>query len=510
MKNSLKKISLLTLLSTVFTSQLLAQDEHDAIRYGYTNYFGTARSIGIGNAMGSIGADFGSLSINPGGIGQYRRGDFSITPSFNLSNTKSTYINNTQDGNASQFNVAHMGVVFTQAKRSNSLSRGGWRAASLALGMNRLANFNNEYIYGGVNKKSSFVEKFAEEFNQNGGLNNASLGNVSYPAYGAYQTYLIDRDYTGDTNMAKAYVPFQDGIYQEKRVKESGGMHEFVISGGGNYMDKLMLGATLGIVRSNCDRTLSITEEDQSGNTSNDFKYVRYNEFLNTEGTGVNLKLGAIFKPVEALRIGLAVHTPTKIMFNDMYNVNMESHTDSLKLRNNPGANPITQYVQDTAQIFNYSLNTPYRAIVSGAVLFKQYGFITADLEYVGYSAMKYDYGVGYETSSARINDVLRNTYTNAINVRVGAEAKLKDFAIRGGLAMYGSPYKNNSSAGRTILSGGVGYRAKNWYLDATLMASTQKTTELPYTLSRVDAQIPTASITTNQTQMVLTVGRRF
>jgi hypothetical protein len=509
MKRNLKQ-TFLMLLTCLSASTMNAQDELDALRYGYTNYFGTSRSIGIGNAMGSIGADFGSLSINPAGIGQYRRGDFAITPSFSLGNTKGAYLNNVNEANSSQFNFSHMGIVFTQAKRSNSSNKGGWRAASLAFGMNRVANFNREYTYGGVNTKSSFVEKFAEEFNRNGGMNSNSLGNVSYPAFAAYETYLVDKDFTGDTALAKAYVPYADGIYQQKRVVEKGGMHEFVISGGGNYMDKLMLGATLGITRSNYTRTMSLSEEDQSNNTSNDFKYVRFNEYLTTEGTGVNLKLGAIFKPVEAFRLGLAVHTPTRIMFNDMFNIDMESHTDSLKLRNNPGGNPITQYRQDTAQVFNYSLNTPYRAILSGAVLFKQYGFITADIEYVGYNAMKYDYGIGYESASATINDVISSTYKNAVNVRVGAELKLKDFALRGGYAMYGSPFKNNTTASRNLVSGGVGYRAKNWYLDAALQVSSQKASELPYTLSRANAQVTSANLTTNQTQLLVTVGRRF
>ncbi|MBK8146132.1 MAG: hypothetical protein IPK62_14665 [Bacteroidetes bacterium] len=69
-----------SILLLIYTLQSNAQDEFDAIRYGYTNYGGSARSASISNAMGSVGGDFTSLSINPASIGVYRRGELSFTP----------------------------------------------------------------------------------------------------------------------------------------------------------------------------------------------------------------------------------------------------------------------------------------------------------------------------------------------------------------------------------------------------------------------------------------------
>jgi hypothetical protein len=505
----MKKIGFLLL----FVAQAIvvsAQDEFDALRYSFTSYQGTARGLAIGNAMGSLGADFSSLSINPAGLGLYRRGEISFSPSFTINNTKGNYLGQQQKNNDSKFNLAHIGVVFTNAKKGNAYKRSGWKAASFAFGLNRQATFQNQYSYTGRNFSSSIVENFAEQFNRLGGLNNNTLNSVSYPAYAAWATYLIDQDFAGDTNNAKSYVPYTDGIQQTKRVIETGGMHEYVISAGGNYMEKLMLGATMGITRSNYSRNTQFDEVDLSGNTSNDFKYLRYNENLTTEGTGVNLKLGAIFKPSDVFRFGIAFHTPTRIYFNDTYNISMQSHTDSLKIRNNPGADPITTFNQDTTQIFNYSLNTPYKALASATILFKQYGFITADIEYVDYKSMKYNYGIGYEIESSNMNNVIQNTYTDAVNIRIGAEAKLDDFAIRGGFAMYGSPYANNSSAARTNISGGVGYRTKDWYIDATCIYSQHKWNEMPYVLSRAGANVQAASIQNNTTQVLFTLGRRF
>lgn len=512
MSEVMKRLFRSLILPSLFLAPtvLVAQDETDALRYSFQPYHGTSRGMGLGNAMGSLGADFSTLSVNPAGIGLYRKGEFAFTPGFNSIAQTGIYQGQQEERSSTKLNISHLGIVLTHAKRGKEYSRAGWKSASFAFGVNRVATFRNEYAYSGQNYKSSFVERFAEEFNRRGGLNNNTLGAVSYPAYAAWATYLIDRDYGGDSTQAKAYVPYTDGLLQRKTVQERGGMHEYVISGGGNYMDRLMLGATLGITRSTYDRTMQMSEEDLSANLKNDFRYVNYTERLNTEGTGFNLKLGAIFKPADAVRFGIAVHTPTKIYFNDSYSVEMESHTDSLKLIGNPGADPVTRYSQDTLQIFNYSMNTPYKAIASGTVMFGAYGFLTADAEYVDYRSMKYDYGIGYESESNAVNDVIRRTYTDAVNIRVGAEFRITDFAMRGGFAYYGSPYQTQPNAARTLISGGLGYRAPSWYFDASLVYDMQDRSEQPYVLSRVNADVPAATIQSRRAQVAFTLGRRL
>ena len=44
-----------------------AQDMYDALRYSDYNYYGTARTIGMGNAVTALGGDLGSIGINPAG-----------------------------------------------------------------------------------------------------------------------------------------------------------------------------------------------------------------------------------------------------------------------------------------------------------------------------------------------------------------------------------------------------------------------------------------------------------
>jgi hypothetical protein len=503
----IRKIICSILLLATITSNVAAQDEFDALRYGYTVYMGTARSMAIGNAMGSLGGDFTALSVNPGGIGIYRRGELAFTPSFGVNSNKATYLGSTTETGTNALNISNFGLVLTTSKKGAAYKKSAWKAGSFAFGMNRNETFKNDYVYSGINTKSSLIEKYAEEFNARGGI--GAVNSVSYPAYAAYQTWLIDRGMGVDSNQAVAYVPYADGIRQTKRVYETGGMQEYVISGGGNYQDKLMLGATVGIPRVTYNRTLQFDEEDISGKINNDFKYMYFTEKLSTTGTGINLKLGAIYKPDNNFRFGFAFHTPSYIQFNDISAIEMESHTDSLLLHS--GTNPVSYYNQDTALSFNYAQTTPYKALVSGTVLFKQYGFLTADLEYVDYGSMKYNYGQGYESESQAINTVIKNTYKGAVNFRAGAEAKLKDFALRAGVAYYGSPYKNsNDDAARLNISGGVGYRTKNWFIDAAFVRAMQNYQQMPYTLNRANAGVQSADIRNRVSNVLLTFGWKF
>ena len=44
-----------------------AQNFYDAITFSQNQYFGTARSVAMGNAMTAVGGDLGSVGINPAG-----------------------------------------------------------------------------------------------------------------------------------------------------------------------------------------------------------------------------------------------------------------------------------------------------------------------------------------------------------------------------------------------------------------------------------------------------------
>ena len=68
-----------------------AQNETDALRYSLLNMGGTARYNAMGGAFGALGGDMTTLSINPAGIGVYRKSEFSFTTAFDAFGTDATY-----------------------------------------------------------------------------------------------------------------------------------------------------------------------------------------------------------------------------------------------------------------------------------------------------------------------------------------------------------------------------------------------------------------------------------
>ena len=287
-------------------------------------------------------------------------------------------------------------------------------------------------------------------------------------------------------------------------------MNELVFTAGGNYLDKLMLGATLGITSINYNRSFNFEEKDLSGNLSNDFSSLQYTEKLATSGTGVNLKLGAILKASDNFRFGLALHTPTAIYLNDVSSIIMTSNTDSLLTRNNPSASPITTFKQDSILTYNYTLYTPGKVIGSFTLLFNKKGFLTADIEYLDYSSMAYRYEEADILAENSMNNTILKTYKSAVNVRVGAEAKLQDVSLRAGFAFYGSPYQSTAvNSDRLQFSFGTGYRTNTWFLDGAFVHSMQKIAEKPYVLNNLN-DVSNAIVKNNSSQLLVTLGWKF
>ncbi|MBR2747322.1 MAG: hypothetical protein IKD95_03090, partial [Bacteroidales bacterium] len=62
-----------------------AQTWVDALEFSDNDYLGTARSVGMGNAMTAVGGDLGSLTFNPAGSAVATYSQFTITPGLSFS-----------------------------------------------------------------------------------------------------------------------------------------------------------------------------------------------------------------------------------------------------------------------------------------------------------------------------------------------------------------------------------------------------------------------------------------
>ncbi len=514
------------LLSAITLTSLAAsaQDVNEAYNFSNTTVQGTARSMGIGNALGSVGGDFSSLGVNPAGLGVYRSSELTFTPSLRMNSASADYTGtNTMDNN-SHFNINSFGIVLTHAAKGRRAEHKNWKAVSFAIGMNRLADFNREYVYQGKNNTSSASQAFESDANQNPGNAGSSTPNSSL-GYIGYASYLLNQNPT--TGQFYSTVPFAGGVSQMKSVSESGGIDEYSISLGGNYKEKLMLGISIGIPNVNYHRYYSYQETLSNDNTANNpygFTSFNYNQAVDITGTGVNAKIGAIYKISNSFRIGAAFHSPTYYSLSDYSSPGITTvHNDSMVvLSGDNGYLPQNQ--------FDYNLTTPWKAVLSATFIMKKLGFITADYEYVDYASMRYSYPTGFEAEQTSMNQEIRKSYQGVSNFRLGAEGRItKVFMVRLGAGYYGNAYTAygeannlNYTTQRIDLNAGLGFHFRHFFTDLGFVHSMYQGFQQPYSIvynngagtnyvtSGPQATVPQAKIDYALNNIALTLGVKF
>ena len=103
----------------------------------------------------------------------------------------------------------------------------------------------------------------------------------------------------------------------------------------------------------------------------------------------------------------------------------------------------------------------------------------------------------------------MKDQYKGAFNFRVGGEVKFNVVMARLGFAYYGNPYKESPEKGRKMLmSGGLGYRNKGFFIDLTYVHQMNRDFEVPY---RLDDRANTYAVSKNtQGNIVATLGIKF
>jgi len=465
-------LMLITLTATVLS--LHAQNEVDALRYSRLSVVGTARYSGLGGAFGALGADFSTLSVNPAGIGFYRSSEFSITPSFNIGSTQSAYLG--ENGKDSRTNFSLGNVGFVSVMDAGNPKTSSIRKVMFGFGINRVNSFNNRVIINGFNNNNSLLTTYIDDaYGQTPDqlTNSDFIATYGYGPKLAYDANLIFND-TTDNTVYYADMP-NGGVTQRKTIESWGSMNEMELSMGANILDKFYIGGTIGVPFIRYFEETNYTEEDTK-NQNDYLNSFRYSESLSTTGTGINFKLGIIYKPVEFIRIGAAIHTPT--YFDKMSDAWSSKMTGYFNYGSEQSSSPQSSY--------DYSLTTPFRAIGSVAFIFGKFGLLSADYEFVDYSGARLrasDYDFYNE------NNAISNKYRSTGNLRIGTEWKYAQFSFRGGYGIEGDPYKNgvNSSVGHSY-SLGLGLREKTYFLDLAYTHSKRAEDYYIYDPSYVDA----------------------
>lgn len=503
-----KIIQLLVVAIVGTTGNIYAQNgtyAGDALRFSRTDYGSSSRFKGLGGAQISLGGDISSIGGNPAGLGMFTRSEFSITPEFNSIQSNASFLGQQSKSTKNQLNLNQAGVVWYNpvVKPKGSDLNKGVLSFVWGIGYNRNNDFYQNTTYQGRNTSSSIADAWAERAN---GFSPAD--NQGFIEGDAYNGYLLN--HLGGNNYAPTTSLTNNQAQSEIR---QGSTSEFNFAGGMNISNKLYLGASIGFVDVRYTNDKLYTESGTvataiipaPGDTDippavGEGYNLAYRTFQSTSGSGINARLGAIYKPIDIVRIGATFQLPTWMHVEEDYAEILETSYSGGAFYNGNTIN----------SNFNYNLRTPYKGSLGASVIIAQNALLTADVDYVNYASTHFSVSDGYSAEIADNNAFIKENYGSAFNYRVGGEYRIQGFSLRAGYGVNGSPYKNDFGTDFKIktYSGGIGYRFASWYVDAAYQRAESTSEFSPYELNDFSEPIATSKIARNN--VFLTLGVKF
>ena len=440
-----------------------AQSAADAYSLTPTQLRGSARFVSMGGAFTSLGSDLSCMKQNPAGLGLYRYSDLGLSFDISIRNFKS-------QSNAAQYSDNKTPVIFDNfgyAGVFNLSNSGILRSIQWGFSYNRLSSFERRGT-AYVNPTNSSLSNYVASFT-NGTNSDLLLGSDNQSPYNngtdwlsilAYNSLMISNSSPG-TNTEYVGL-YQNGTHGDAlyEVNQRGYVDEYNIDIAGNLDDVVYWSLGVGIYDVNFTQ-----ESNYSESMSGAYIYDRSTDAFATgnagfnlynlktvTGSGANIKLGVIVRPVDQFRIGFAVHTPTWLHLTHRgYGYVDYNYTPD-------GSDKTDSDGTDTPDYdYRSRLNTPWRFMVGVSGTIAGQAIISADYERVDYANMKMKQESGLYGSfqdNTLANEDIRNYFKAANIFRIGAELRLTNsFSVRAGYNWQGSSVKDVANSPSTAVA---------------------------------------------------------
>lgn len=510
--------------NTYINDQLTANDQLN----------GSARFVGMGGAMGALGADLSTISANPAGIGLYRRSDIGMSfgvvmPNGNGwdTNSKTSYGENLNRASFDQF-----GAVFSWNTENEKV-----RFVNFAFNYQKKLNYNQGFFadqngLGGASQMSQLAQMATDIYgkarrNADGNLVNVPnnlTGLAMFPSAkdASGDNYYFAQEVDADGNVVSRYNDVYSDHSNYTR-HQRGALKSYDMNVSMNVSDRFFWGATLGIDRLDYEAWSEYGEFA----TNDNLNHSVYND-ITIEGTGVNGKLGFIVRPFayNSFRVGLAMETPTwyRLSNSTYYNLDAGDKPES--------------YLE-------YTLRTPWKVrLQAGQTVGSKFAW-GAEYEFANYGKTKMGYPA-YDVNDpdrsqfrtaewdVDMNRLTSNTLRGQHTLRLGIEYKpIKSVALRAGFNAISSRYEDNVGfdqyalnsramdyaastdymrlGGTSIVTLGMGYQHKGFYVDMAYQFRAQSADFYAFDSSNQQvAALRPVDVNLNRHQIQVGLGYRF
>ena len=487
----------------------------NALLFSRTKPGGSARVQAIGGAQVALGGDFSSVLSNPAGLGMYNRSEATLSTGLNFYSTTAQHLGNKSKDSRTVFTIPGLSYVYHLPEDKN-----GFFGGAVGASLTRINDFNNKFNYYGNDNASSIIDFFKyyangyaieplpspygktpilnydlpEGLAASAGLIFPKSAGKTNPSLNDYITYVSELD---DTTSSETRT-----FNRNQQVTTRGSQYQLSLAYGGNYKDKLFFGGSIGITTLRYEFSTSYKESNYlfSSGYESPLNRLRLDEDIVIDGTGVNLTLGIIYRPVNFAQVGVSLVTPTYYEISDVYSARLRTDWENRSDEDVASAEDL---------IAEYTITTPMKFSTGAAVFLGKYGFITGDLEFINYNKAKYGSNTP-DVSFSPENKEIKQYYTNVMNYRVGLELRYNIFRLRGGYNVQKNPYKKEFDVNQkiTTISYGAGVKFNKFFIDFALLTSKWNSSYSQYALGNGEG--PVAALKNKMTTGMITVGLSF
>lgn len=567
------------IIASLLTVPLLAsaQSAIDGYRFSQPDLKGTARFMSMGGAFGALGGDISAISVNPAGLGVYRRGEIAMSLNLDVQNSSSESQGFKNSQNQTKFLFQNAGGV-----ASWNLANSVMPNFNMAFYYNKAASFNARYS-GAIPKLYNSLTNYIAGICNTEGVTVGDVTTTDYydpynPNDGGYEapwlailgydSYFITP--TGDDDQPNWIGQWGSNTSGSGAfdVLTSGAVNEYNIAFGGNFINKLFWGLDFGIVDMDYAMTAVWGEQmanavvDNPKGTSNSAAAWTMTNRYTASGTGFNVKVGLIYRPIQELRLGVSFASPTWYSVNESY-IAGTNFNYGVSIPDMQQSNAVTN--EGFWGENSYNFRTPWRLTVSAAGVIGKKLIVSADFDWQKFNKMKfydgggsfYDYGygddyypdwdwpfyapaAGMKKASPSIlstdpwyatNSDIDSYYKSTTTLRLGVEYRITPrFSVRAGYSYVSSPVKTNAKDGSTMIytSGtmtnyrmdnttnyftcGLGYNFNSFFIDGACVHKRMNSEYHAYTADPANPQIPspTSKLILSNNQIILTAGVKF